>query len=271
MRWGAATGALETLLVCRMHSIAMCELIYGQGLRLVPEVLRAICANITGDERRVLLTTDIADVLEDLFPPHTRGAPPTRRQRRRVRWRRRCVEQRFRAIRGSRSLRRAVDEAPLRWDQPEWEFAKGRKESKAETDLECAVREFVEETGYDRSDIVLHDPARVQFHERYVGSNGVAYHHTYYVAFMRDSAKAPAYDPATNVSHCHEVSAVRWFPVQLALERIRATQAEKRHCLLRAIRYLLEEDDENDKERAVTTIPHLARARHSKSVPPVRR
>lgn len=243
VRRSPATGELETLLVRRMHSIAMCELFFGTRLRLAPDSLRAICANITADERAVLLTSDITAVLDDLFPEqppagHPREAP-NRRERRRVRWRRRCIEQRFRTIRASRSLRRAVSRTPCHWEQPEWEFAKGRKDSRHEPDLACAVREFAEETGYAPGDIRVHDPDRVQFHERYVGTNGVPYHHTYYLAFMADDRKPPAYDPRTNKSHYYEISDVRWFPLARALERIRATQAAKRGCLLEATDYLL--------------------------------
>jgi 8-oxo-dGTP pyrophosphatase MutT (NUDIX family) len=40
------------------------------------------------------------------------------------------------------------------WDEPEWGFPKGRRNFK-ERDLECAVREFEEETGYPRHTLDL--------------------------------------------------------------------------------------------------------------------
>jgi 8-oxo-dGTP pyrophosphatase MutT (NUDIX family) len=37
----------------------------------------------------------------------------------------------------------------INYEHPEWEFPKGRK-NKDESDIECALREFEEETGINR-------------------------------------------------------------------------------------------------------------------------
>ena len=55
------------------------------------------------------------------------------------------------------------------WKEPEWGFPKGRRNLR-EKDLQCALREFEEETDIKREDIkVIKD--RRPFTEEFVGSN----------------------------------------------------------------------------------------------------
>lgn len=228
LRW--ASGGLEVLLVCRRHSIALCHIIFGRQRVMAPNRLSAACANLTPDERAVLLDGEVGDAVDAIV-----GSPPdlklTRQEQRRLRWTKRRVAQRVSTIRQSRDLRRVVRGAACRWDQPEWEFAKGRPNGQTEPAAACGLREFGEETGYDAGDVVLHRPESVRFVERYFGTDGVEYENTYFLGFMRDASKAPSFDPSRNKNQCHEISDVRWFPVAAAAAVIRQTQAPKRTCL----------------------------------------
>jgi 8-oxo-dGTP pyrophosphatase MutT (NUDIX family) len=68
------------------------------------------------------------------------------------------------------------------WVLPEWGFPKGRRNYK-EKDVECALREFSEETGYLKQHIVLMHNL-VPFEEVFTGSNLKSYKHKYYLGFM---------------------------------------------------------------------------------------
>jgi len=63
---------------------------------------------------------------------------------------------------------------------PEYGFPKGRK-NKNENEKECAIREFCEETGYNKNDIKLIENIEPII-ENMTGTNGVEYRHIYYVA-----------------------------------------------------------------------------------------
>ena len=68
----------------------------------------------------------------------------------------------------------------MKYKDPEWGFPKGRRNLK-ERDLQCAVREFEEETDIGRDNIyVLRciDPLE----EDFIGSNKKHYKHIYYIA-----------------------------------------------------------------------------------------
>jgi len=63
----------------------------------------------------------------------------------------------------------------------EWGFPKGRINRNIETEQQCAIREFKEETGYLDEDIKL-IPNIEPLVEEFNGTNGICYRHIYYVA-----------------------------------------------------------------------------------------
>ena len=65
------------------------------------------------------------------------------------------------------------------YKMPEWEIPKGKRQNK-ETDLQCAVREFCEETGLGPENIRIFKNV-VPLEEVYTGVNGVEYKHIYFI------------------------------------------------------------------------------------------
>jgi len=67
------------------------------------------------------------------------------------------------------------------YSEPEWGFPKGRR-VRTETDLECAIREFGEETNVPREAYVVLN--NILLEETFTGLNGVQYRHVYFVALL---------------------------------------------------------------------------------------
>ena len=76
---------------------------------------------------------------------------------------------------------------------PEWEFPKGRR-SNRENNIQCAIREFEEESGLSSNDYTLLENVS-PISETYKGSNGVNYKHVYYLAFYIGADTKPLIDP----------------------------------------------------------------------------
>ena len=115
---------------------------------------------------------------------------------------------------------------------PEWEFPKGRKEFN-ETEIECALREFEEETGVPNQSVQLIDNVS-GFDENYVGTNYVAYKHRYFLAQMNyelnadnNNSKSP---PLTNFQQT-EVSRLEWKTLDQCMQDIRPYHLEKKQLL----------------------------------------
>jgi 8-oxo-dGTP pyrophosphatase MutT (NUDIX family) len=66
------------------------------------------------------------------------------------------------------------------WDTPEWGLPKGRRNMN-ESDVECAIREFKEETGLVKDDIIIFDNIP-PLSETFTGTNGIEYRHIYFLA-----------------------------------------------------------------------------------------
>ena len=81
------------------------------------------------------------------------------------------------------SMEVALRDTHAEHDDTEFGFPKGRRNIN-ESDLQCAMREFSEETGVAAADLQLL-PAAGSVEEVFVGSNNVRYRHVYFVAALR--------------------------------------------------------------------------------------
>ena len=73
-----------------------------------------------------------------------------------------------------------IKNSTTKWDETEWGIPKGRKQSK-EQDMNCAIREFIEETNININNIkVLYNLKPIV--EEYVSINNIKYKHIYYFA-----------------------------------------------------------------------------------------
>lgn len=109
------------------------------------------------------------------------------------------------------------------WNETEWEFPKGRRNYQ-EKDLDCAMREFEEETGYSQKDIVLIENI-LPFEEIFIGSNHKSYKHKYFLAYMSDTI-----DNLQNYQKT-EVSKLEWKTIDECLSSIRPYNLEKKRLI----------------------------------------
>jgi len=119
--------------------------------------------------------------------------------------------------------------------ETEWEFPKGRRQIN-ECDEDCAVREFFEETGIPRNNIILHTDIK-PLEEVFVGVNKVRYRHVYYIATIASPIVTFNLD-LKNTKQCGEVRDIGWFSVDGALEKTRHAYIERKEILLRVHRTL---------------------------------
>jgi 8-oxo-dGTP pyrophosphatase MutT (NUDIX family) len=125
-----------------------------------------------------------------------------------------------------------VEMSKTKWMETEWEFPKGRRNQK-EKDLDCALREFEEETGIHQTDIKIVENV-LPFEEMFIGSNYKSYKHKYFLAFMDNL------DNNLNNFQKTEVSKLEWKTVDNCLESIRPYNLEKKE-LIQNINKILQE------------------------------
>ena len=135
------------------------------------------------------------------------------------------------------NLEQLVKNSNTNWIETEWEFPKGRRNYK-EKDLECALREFEEETGLASTKLNIIENI-LPFEETFIGTNHKSYKHKYFLAFYNDNSKT---DDNENLNgfQITEVSKLEWKTLDKCLESIRPYSLEKKNLILN-INKVLEE------------------------------
>jgi len=119
---------------------------------------------------------------------------------------------------------------PTKWTEPEWGFPKGRR-NPHESDINCATREFQEETGLKRTDFTIIQNT-YPISETFFGSNQVHYCHKYYIAICNTSVEVEM--NMENLHMVREIGAIKWCTLDEATSKIRPDNVEKREILLKA-------------------------------------
>jgi 8-oxo-dGTP pyrophosphatase MutT (NUDIX family) len=123
------------------------------------------------------------------------------------------------------NLKSLIENSNTFWETPEWGFAKGRRNYQ-EKDLACALREFEEETGYDKNSLQLIQNI-LPIEEIFTGSNYKSYKHKYYLAYLPNNI-----EPIKSYQKS-EVSKLGWFTIEECLNIIRPYNLEKKDILNR--------------------------------------
>lgn len=216
---------IEFLLIRRKDSLRFVDFVRGKYNTAEPIYLKQLLSNMTHEERDFLRTTTFEDLWKRVW-----GSVSIRNYKNDFE----LSKVKFDALTACREdgttlLGQLLEETTTTWTYPEWGFPKGRR-NPAETDIECAIREFEEETDITRDKINIvqnMDPLC----ETFFGDNNVHYCHKYYLAQI-----PPTVTFGDITSHPHmsrEVGDIGWFSIDDAFTRIRSENVEKREILLR--------------------------------------
>lgn len=129
------------------------------------------------------------------------------------------------------TLKQLLNESTTKWKETEWEFPKGRRNYQ-EKDLDCAIREFEEETGLSKKDLNIIENI-IPFEEVFIGSNYKSYKHKYYLAYTENNC-----DILQNFQQT-EVSKIEWKTLDECLISIRPYNLEKKQLIININQLLL--------------------------------
>jgi ADP-ribose pyrophosphatase YjhB (NUDIX family) len=111
-----------------------------------------------------------------------------------------------------------LDDNITNFTEPEWEIPKGRKNIN-ETPIDCAKREFEEETNININDVnILERVSNID--EEYIGTNMYKYKHIYYLASTNNIIKI-------NKQDYYEIGDIQWLSIPDAIKKIRPYYKKK--------------------------------------------
>jgi 8-oxo-dGTP pyrophosphatase MutT (NUDIX family) len=216
---------IEFLLIKRKDSLRFVDFVRGKYSITDEIYLKQLLSNMTTSERELLRTTTFDNLWK-----HVWGATSVRNYKNDYENSKEKFEELIAITEGKPSiLHRLLDSTTTVWTEPEWGFPKGRRNPR-ESDEECAIREFEEETGILRSQFKIIkniDPLVESFY----GDNGVNYCHKYLLAQMHPSVEFSSID--ANPHMIREIGDIQWLSIDNALTHIRSENVEKREILLR--------------------------------------
>lgn len=114
--------------------------------------------------------------------------------------------------------------------EQEWGFPKGRKKIK-EQDIDCAIREFGEETGLQKNDI---DIKNIEpFEEIFFGTNNILYKHLYFIAKI-NKEDSTLYINNNCLEQIREIRSLKWCNYDEVLNNIKIHNTERKELFKRA-------------------------------------
>jgi 8-oxo-dGTP pyrophosphatase MutT (NUDIX family) len=224
----------EVLLIQRRDSIGYVELLRAKyKLTDLPYIKNQV-VGMTSNERAKFLTHSFQDLWIGLWGSNSGDSRQYKQEYEQAKTKFDTLRTGYELNGETISFETLFQKYPVEWDTPEWGFPKGRR-NPSETDYQCAVREFGEETGLNPSQYRVFeniDPIR----ETFLGNNHIHYCHVYFLAWM--SSSVPVLMKPDDEHMTREIGGIGWFSIEAALERIRPTNEEKRNLLLRVTNVL---------------------------------
>lgn len=208
----------QYLMICRKKTLGYVDFIRGKYSLQTSDHLKNLIFEMTLREKEMLLTQPFESLWTDLWNTPLDGSSEEF-----------ISKEKFTTIRDGCMMQQEwitleilIRECPSTWNEPEWGFPKGRR-NQHESDFSCALREYEEETGYDKKDLMVLSNV-LPYEEVFTGSNYKSYKHKYFVALSKESVQQRPFQE-------NEVSDLKWVSYDEAISMIRPYNVERKRLI----------------------------------------
>ena len=211
-----SSKGLQYLMIRRKDSFGYIDIIRGKyNLNNIPQIQRSI-DEMSIDEKSRLLNKPFENLWKMLWGDN--GIHQSEGL---------TIGKKFESLKNGLStevnLEYLINISKTTWQETEWEFPKGHRNFQ-EKDIDTALREFEEETGFLKEHITIIDNI-IPYEEIFIGSNHKSYKHKYYVAYLNTNV-----DSMENYQQS-EVSKIEWKTIDECLLSIRPYNLEKQKII----------------------------------------
>lgn len=178
--------------------------------------LPALFASMTRDERLRIRNYTFEELWDDLWVAHNSSIHNDGKEK---------ARRKYDSIKSQ--IPKLVDSTHSYIFEPPWGFPKGKKTKMAESEIDCAKREFEEESRIPKNSLEIRRSR--PYVENFFGSNSVCYCTHYYVAEVKEMStppriKTPQCIRETTISE--EAGDVGWFTYRDAIHKIHPRRKE---------------------------------------------
>jgi len=220
---------IEFLMIRRKHSLGYIEFIRGRYSVENIEGIIYLFTQMMKEEINRVKTWDFDDLWKELWsnnnPPYHNEYIKSKKKFGKLR----------EGVDTELNLDYYVENVKPVWDYAEWGFPKGRRNNR-ELDLECANREFREESGYRIGEYKICNNIEPII-ENLMGTNGRKYRHIYYVAINKIQKKL-SINPQ-NSHQSNEIGDIGWFTHDKVIKFLRPFHKDKRKIITHLYMYII--------------------------------
>ena len=242
------TQERQYLMICRKDSFGFSDFLYTKPSQYNQLYVTNIVNEMTSKEKAQIIrciesirqhsTSPSFDSLTSASSPHYQrslspygamfgdAAPNVSKSDNQILKRIHVIQSHLEETNSHKTLYEILKDSENDWSDCEWGFPKGRR-NLYEKDIGCALREFEEETGYNKSALILYENI-VPYEEIFIGSNNKCYKHKYFVAKMKYTDTLD-----TSKFQKSEVSKMEWKSYSQCIESVRPYNIEKKLVIKR--------------------------------------
>jgi len=211
------TNDIEYLVIRRKHSLGYIEFIRGRYDINNLETIHNLIRQITPEELISVKTKEFTEIWEEVWKKTSYNKLYLKEMEE--------SKEKFNTLKATNFF---DNELVNDYQEPEWGFPKGRRNPN-EKNLKCALREFWEETGILKSNLIVLNKL-FPLQEIFYGTNNVLYKHIYYIAIYNSTDEV-------GISNIHEdqlteIGDIKWKNLKDCLSTFRPYHEEKKHVLL---------------------------------------
>ena len=210
-------GEIKYLMIQRKDSLSFMEFVRGKYEINNLEYIKKLLINMTITERNMILTAKFEDIWNYVW--HQPDMMCNKNNREFIN-----SKIKFSILNDNNFLRNYITSIKSVYNEQEWGFPKGRRKMR-ENDMDCAIREFYEETRIKREDLEV-NATIIPFEEIFFGTNGIMYKHLYYVAKCNNSDVCIKVDNDC-LEQMREIRAIKWYNYTDVISHIKIYNTER--------------------------------------------
>lgn len=207
---------LKFLMLQRKDSLSFMEFIRGKYEIYDHNYIKSLLSNMTINERNMILKNNFDMIWNYLWYQNNNNIKITKEYLE--------SKQKYEILVPSNFFQNYIKTISTIFNEQEWGFPKGRRKLK-EYDIECAIREFYEETRIKRDDIHIYSNIE-PFEEIFFGTNNVLYKHSYYIAKLTNNNITASVDNKC-LEQIREVRSLKWFNFNEVISHIKKYNVER--------------------------------------------
>ena len=212
---------VEIFIIKRKDTLSFVDFMRGKYSIEDKNYITNLLNNMTVNERQFILNNDFDSIWQYLWNYNTNNSYKNEEKTSKNKFIN--LKNGYSNIFETYNLASLINLCDKKYVEPEWGFPKGRRNYQ-EKDIVCALREFEEETGYEKKDIDIINNI-VPYEEIFSGSNYKSYKHKYFIGIINNN-----YIPKNNYQ-IYEITEIKWVSIDSVSNYLREYNYEKKNII----------------------------------------